>query len=32
MKHMEDLMKEESSEFLKSSPQVKQMCVFQRTG
>ena len=30
MKPMEDLMKEEATEFLKSSPKEKQLCVFYR--
>ena len=32
MKHLEDLMKKESTEFLRSSPRVKQLCIFYRSG
>ena len=29
---LEDTMKSEATEFLKSSPKVKQLCVFERKG
>lgn len=32
MRSLEELMKEESTEFLRSSPSVKQLCVFERAG